>query len=200
MQNLEIKVRCINADMLLELENLAIREGAKYVETINQRDTYFAVPQGRLKLREWKIEDIASPRHEEERAESGNTLVGYSRPDEQGTRLSHYILSPIPEAETLIGALRITLGIRVVVDKLRRLVMYGSTRIHFDQVAGLGAFVELETVISQKLPEQAALEEHNHVIEMLGLKQFEVIARSYSDLLEEHERQEEAVEQVDVER
>lgn len=191
MQNLELKVRCVNADMLIELEDLAIRGGAKYVETIYQRDTYFTVPRGRLKLREWQVEDSAINQSDTREPASGATLIGYARPDEQGTRLSNYVLTRIPEPETLIGALKPTLGIKIVVEKTRRLVMYGSTRLHFDQVANLGPFIELETVMSESLPLEAAQREHEHVIQMLLLNQFPIIAGSYSDLLEQEAPSEE---------
>jgi adenylate cyclase class IV len=75
------------------------------------------------------------------------------------------------------------LGERVVVEKRRIFYRYGQTRIHFDQVARLGAFIELETLMDEDT-EAAAIVEHRVVIDLLGLDRLPVVAASYSDLLE----------------
>jgi predicted adenylyl cyclase CyaB len=54
------------------------------------------------------------------------------------------VADPTVLAETLGD----TLGVRVVVEKARRLLMWRNVRIHVDRVAGLGDFVELEAVAS----------------------------------------------------
>ena len=40
--------------------------------------------------------------------------------------------------------LGLALGVRGVVKKTRRLIMIGQTRVHIDDVEGLGTFMELE--------------------------------------------------------
>jgi len=42
------------------------------------------------------------------------------------------------------AALGMALGIKGVVRKQRMLYMIGQTRVHLDQVEGLGSFMELE--------------------------------------------------------
>ena len=110
-------------------------------------------------------------------------LIAYARPDDAGSRFSDYLLSPVAEPATLHAVLAHALGERVVVEKRRIFYRYGQTRIHFDQVARLGAFIELETLMDEDT-EAAAIVEHRVVIDLLGLDRLPVVAASYSDLLE----------------
>jgi adenylate cyclase class IV len=201
MHNLELKVRCLDEAALDALAARAAASGAVRQRAMHQRDTYFVVPLGRLKLREWRRDDavgLTTERGTPDDAEvgaAGAVLIAYDRPDEAGSRLSDYLLSPVPYADTLRAALARALGTRVVVEKRRLLYLWGHTRIHFDRVAGLGAFVELETLLDRfSLAEgdpdpdlarqQAAEQEHRAVIAALGLDALPVVAGSYSDLLE----------------
>ena len=51
--------------------------------------------------------------------------------------------------------------------KTRHVLIYGATRIHLDDVEHLGAFVELETVLSNQPVEAEA--EHAFLTRLLGL-------------------------------
>ena len=97
-----------------------------------QRDTYFRVPEGRLKLRE------ESP--------GGAALIQYARDDRPEARESRYRITPVEDPETLRRSLDEALGTLVVVDKERRLLLWEGVRIHLDTVRGLGSFLELEGV------------------------------------------------------
>jgi homotetrameric cytidine deaminase len=110
--------------------SLALGLGASDEGVIVQRDTYFHVAEGRLKLRE------------EEPGEAH--LIAYSRPDDADVRVSSYRV--VSAAEGTLAALTETLGVDVVVEKRRRLLLWETVRIHLDEVAGLGSFVELEAV------------------------------------------------------
>lgn len=193
MHNLELKVRCPDQAALDGLVVRAQDGGASYVRALMQRDTYYVVPHGRLKLREWHQD--APPATDQDQAihadaeasDAGATLIAYARPDQSGSRLSDYLLSPIPDPATTRESLARALGVRVVVEKRRLLYHWGHTRIHFDRVADLGAFVELETLLDHfpaEGREQAAEQEHRAVIALLGLDTLPVIAGSYSDLRE----------------
>ena len=118
-----------------------------------------------------------------EAGSAGATLIAYIRPNEGGSRISDYLVSPVPEPETLRLVLTETLGTLVVVEKVRILYAYGSTRIHLDTVQGLGTFVELETVIGEATSLKDAMAEHQAVITALGLDVLPPVATSYSDLL-----------------
>jgi adenylate cyclase class IV len=192
MHNLELKVRCPDDAALGVVEATARAQGAAYLRTMFQRDTYFAAPHGRLKLREWRREDgvpaADAPDGDAEAGDEGAVLIAYARPDETGSRVSDYLLCRVPDPEALRAALARSVGTRVVVEKRRRLYLWGHTRIHLDRVADLGPFVELETVVEHfpGTPDerQAAAEtEHRRVIALLGLEALPAIAGSYSDLL-----------------
>jgi adenylate cyclase class IV len=194
MHNLELKVRCTDEAALMALVARAEGGGAVYVRAMTQRDTYFVVPHGRLKLREWRLDAAPATARDQgngadvEVGEAGATLIAYARPDQPGSRLSNYLLSPVPDPASMREALTRALGVRVVAAKRRLLYHWGHTRIHFDRVADLGAHVELETLLD-RFPaagrEAAAEREHHAVIALLGLDTLPVIAGSYSDLLEE---------------
>ena len=197
MQNLELKVRCTPELSLERIEDLACSAGANYISTLRQRDTYFPVPYGRLKLREWwrQEDELRGPNSDEEPSRpfaelgseagsSGATLIAYKRPDSEGSRMSDYLLSPVSESLTLRTVLAEALSTRVIIEKRRVLYQYGATRIHLDTVRGLGTFVELETVFSDLASPDDLTTEHRQLIELLHLNQLPVIAHSYSDLLE----------------
>ena len=164
MRNLELKVAMPEADFD-DVVRRARRLGSP--ATVSQVDTYFAVPSGRLKLRE--ITEGGN-----ERAE----LIGYTRPDEAGARWSEYYRADFrPEQiAPLIAMMKQTIGVRVVVRKDREVVVTGRTRIHLDHVQDLGHFVELETVVGDEIGDAGAANELKDVAAMLGLDAFEIVA------------------------
>lgn len=198
MHNLELKVRCTDEAHLDRLIDTALAAGAIYTRSLVQRDTYFVAPRGRLKLREWHQPappgETTVATTDAEADTSGAVLIAYARPDAAGSRLSEYLLSAVPEPATLRAVLEHALGHRVVVEKHRLLYMWGHTRIHFDRVTALGAFVELETLLDRfgtpdkggnpgEEGQRAAEAAHQAVIAAIGLAALPAIAGSYSDLL-----------------
>lgn len=171
--NLELKVRC-NAVDLERIADRATWAGAQWLTPMRQIDTYFHTQHGRLKLREI-IVDAATSSFE---------LIGYRRADESGTRWSTYTRAAFDErtGRNVQDALISTLGVLVVVDKSRRVALWRRTRIHLDTVAGLGSFVELETV-TESTDDVHAEEELAEIAELLDLGSFASIAGSYSDLM-----------------
>lgn len=132
-----------------------------------QRDQFYGVSQGRLKLR-----TIAGVRGE---------LIAYDREDAAAARASDYGLYPTGAAALLDEVLGRALERSGVLEKTRHLLIFRNTRIHLDDVVGLGRFVELETVI-QDQSESDAVAEHHEVITVLGLRDAERIAVGYMDL------------------
>ncbi|MCB1720485.1 MAG: RdgB/HAM1 family non-canonical purine NTP pyrophosphatase [Alphaproteobacteria bacterium] len=136
MQNIEIKRRLPNRQALLErLEKLpeVRREWRK-----QQRDTYFRVPDGRLKLREQQ--------------DSPTNLIAYHRPDSPKERISNYQLIPVSDPRQTRENLAAEKGILATVTKWRTLYLFRNVRIHLDEVEGLGDFMEFESVISENCP------------------------------------------------
>ena len=72
--NVEIKAKCSDPDFVRTYLNNA---GADFKGTDLQIDTYFNVPEGRLKIREGNIE---------------NSLIYYQREDNAGPKNSHFHL------------------------------------------------------------------------------------------------------------
>jgi homotetrameric cytidine deaminase len=141
----------------------ALALGAADHGVIVQRDTYFRVADGRLKLRE------------EEPGEAH--LIAYARPDDAAVRVSAYRV--VPASEGTREALAETVGVDVVVEKRRRLLLWETVRIHLDEVSGLGAFVELEAVAE---PDSDLSREHAQVAQLreaLGIG--ELREGSYAD-------------------
>lgn len=165
MKNLEFKANC---DSLDALRQRLVDFEAKHRRTMKQLDTYFNVPQGRLKLREIDT-------HKAE-------LIYYQRSDLAESRYSDYQVCDIPEPMVFKQIATTAWGVRGVVEKQRELWMFGDTRIHLDEVKNLGQFVELETVIRDQT-EAEAQAEHQFVKEALGIKHEDLVSVSYSDLV-----------------
>jgi predicted adenylyl cyclase CyaB len=177
-RNLELKVHSSAGDNQRAIQHLR-SVGASEPVTLFQRDTYLNVSSGRLKVRE-----ITSP------AVSSAELIQYSRPDISGMRLSTYRRTTVEldQVRSLIESLNDALGVRVMVEKNRDVLILGTTRIHLDEVHGLGHFIELETVLGGgEDDERRAKVEYDQIVELLGLGSLEPIPGSYSDLMLERE-------------
>jgi homotetrameric cytidine deaminase len=156
-RNVELKAADPDPDRSLAA---ALALGATDRGILRQRDTYFHVPSGRLKLRE------ESP--------GAATLIQYVRPDSQDARDSRYRLIPVADPEELRAGLEAALGVLAVVEKERRLLLWESVRIHLDRVAGQGTFVELEDVEGE--PARVG-----RVAEALAIDRERTLAGSYAD-------------------
>jgi adenylate cyclase, class 2 len=165
--NVEIKAPCADP---ARIEALLLAQGARFAGTDGQRDTYFAVPKGRLKLRQGNIE---------------NALIYYARPETQGLKTSEVQLFPVAEqSEALEALLREALGLKVVVQKQRRIFFLDNVKFHLDEVEALGSFVEIEAIDAQGLRSEAELSAQcRYYLEMFGLNEADCIAQSYSDML-----------------
>jgi len=165
--NIEIKARAGNPTLLRER---AQRLSGASGELLLQEDSFFCVPKGRLKLR------VLGP----DRGE----LIYYEREDLAGPKSSHYLLFPAPEPAALRAVLAASLGILGIVRKQRWLFRIGNTRVHLDDVEGLGTFVELEVVLQ---PGQSAQEGHAIAADLmrrLGIESGDLVAGAYLDLLQ----------------
>ncbi len=162
MARRNVELKAVDPDPQRTL-SLALGLGASDEGVIVQRDTYFRVAQGRLKLRE------------EEPGEAH--LIAYSRPDDAAVRVSSYRV--LPAAEGTLAALTETLGVDVVVDKRRHLLLWENVRIHLDEVAGLGSFMELEAVADADSDLSRERGQVEHLREALGIE--ELREGSYSD-------------------
>jgi predicted adenylyl cyclase CyaB len=110
-------------------------------------------------------------------------LISYERADETVARESRYRLVPVGDPAGLKDALSDALGVLVVVEKSRRLLLWQGVRIHLDQVRGLGSFIEIEAVAD---PASDLSGEHRRASELqdaLAITPDQIVAFSYSDEL-----------------
>jgi homotetrameric cytidine deaminase len=170
-RNLEIKAR--DGDPRRSLE-LALALGADDQGVIEQRDTYFKGAGGRLKLREQAPVESGTVRTRPSRALPAAELIQYDRADTPGPRASDYRIVPVADVESLRAALDAALGTLVVVEKRRRLLLADGVRIHLDEVAGLGSFVELEAPEGREV---------DPLVSALQIDPGALVAGSYSNLL-----------------
>jgi predicted adenylyl cyclase CyaB len=165
-RNVEIKARVASIDAVLPRARVLAPHDA---EPIAQDDTFFRVPHGRLKLREF--------------ADGRAELIHYHRADTPDAKLSDYRRVAVPDAAALREALQRALGTLGRVRKRRWLLLVGQTRIHLDRVEGLGDFVELEVVLRDEQSEHEGVRIADMLMHELGLQQAERIAGAYLDLL-----------------
>jgi predicted adenylyl cyclase CyaB len=142
---------------------------ASYRGVLIQRDVYFNIPKGRLKLR-----SINNTSHE---------LIYYNRADVKGKRLSFYFIEKIAHPEKTEKLLTEIQGKLVTVRKRRLLYIFENVRIHLDTVNGLGKFIELEAVIKTKKDAEGAKGKLNMLIRKLNISRSNTIAGSYSGLM-----------------
>ncbi len=138
-------------------------------QILDQEDTFFQVPKGRLKLR--VINGLSAE------------LIHYERPDQSGPKPSHYHIFPTREPNLLIALLTDALGIQGIVKKRRHLFLLGQTRIHLDEVDTLGFFIELEYVLRTGEPEEDGLKSVQRIMKRLEILEEDLISCAYLDLL-----------------
>ena len=165
-RNIEIKARVASIDAVMPRARALAQCDA---ESIAQDDTFFAVPHGRLKLREF--------------ADGRAELIHYQRADTADAKLSDYRRVPVPDAAALREALERALGVIGRVRKQRWLLLVGKTRVHLDRVEGLGDFIELEVVLRDDQSAADGVRIASLLMHELGLAQAERIAGAYVDLL-----------------
>ena len=164
--NVEIKARCNNSGYI---RKYLIENKAEFKGEDEQVDTYFQVPNGRLKLREGKIE---------------NNLIFYERTNQAGPKNSHFRLVKINDARGLKEVLEKSIGIKVVVAKKREIYYIGNVKFHIDEVPGLGSFVEIEAGnILADLKQEQLKEQCDFYMKEFKIAEADLVEVSYSDML-----------------
>jgi predicted adenylyl cyclase CyaB len=166
--NIEIKSRARNFE---QIKARAQTLSDTPVQVILQEDTFFNTPQGRLKLR--LLQDHAE-------------LIYYTRPDQKGPKRSDYYVSRSNDPENLKCVLELAYGIRGVVKKTRYLYLVGQTRLHLDDVEGLGQFMELEVVLDEGQSDLEGQKLAEDLMSALGVEGTDLIDGAYMDLLEKN--------------
>jgi predicted adenylyl cyclase CyaB len=171
MRNVEIKAR------VRDFEDLGARLKAlkpKGAKVLVQEDVFFRTPRGRLKLR------VLGPRSGE--------LIHYERPDKSGPKASNYEIFRTKDPDALRKVLSLSLGVRGIVRKTRLLAMVGRTRVHIDDVGGLGLFMELEVVLGPGQTAGKGMALARGLMKKLGIEKADLVQGAYIDLLEKNAR------------
>ncbi|CAL1546082.1 unnamed protein product [Lymnaea stagnalis] len=165
-RNVEIKARVSDLDSLKKRAQIL---SDKVGTLIEQEDTFFHVEHGRLKLRSIKG--------------ACGVLIQYDRPDQQGPKLSSYNMVEVDDVDNMKTVLSAALGIMGTVRKTRLLVMLGQTRIHLDDVEGLGHFMELEVILEDGQTTEYGQHIAEGVMEALEISQADLLDCAYMDMI-----------------
>jgi predicted adenylyl cyclase CyaB len=168
--NIEIKARARDFN---DIRARAERITDRPVQIIRQEDTFFAVSQGRLKLR------VRNP--------DPAQLIYYERPNQDGPKRSEYSIFETKDPDGLKLTLSRALGVRGVVRKTRYLYMVGQTRVHLDDVEGLGQFMELEVVMRPDQPDAAGQAIAQELMSKLGVELSDLLEGAYMDMIEKQQ-------------
>jgi adenylate cyclase, class 2 len=176
--NVEIKAKCHNH---ATIEQILVDKKARFIGLDHQIDTYFKVPNGRLKLREGNIE---------------NTLIFYDRPNQAGPKKSDIILYHVQPDASLKAILEKTNGVLAVVDKQRKIFFIDNVKFHLDEVLGLGQFVEIEAIDTvdegnpvtggkEGLGYDYLLQQCSFYMDLFDIQEVDLLTNSYSDMIME---------------
>lgn len=170
MTHLNIEFKAKTND-IKALEEKLLSLNPQFIGEDHQKDTYYNVNTGRLKLREGNIE---------------NALIWYHREDVSGAKQSDILLYKHAPDEALKNILIKLHGVKIIIDKIRKIYFVENVKFHFDRVEGLGTFVEVEAIDStgeigiEKLKEQC-----NFYINFFEIKTEDFMKKSYSDMMME---------------
>ena len=166
-RNIEIKARV--SDMAALRSRVATVARTSSV-LLRQTDTFFIVPQGRLKLREFE--------------DGSGELICYERSDQAGPKESSYLRDECPEPKAMLEVLGRALGVRGIVEKRREVFLLGRTRIHLDEVRGLGSFLEIEVVLDDGEAPEEGVRVARELLATLQVQDSTLVEGAYIDLIE----------------
>lgn len=165
MQNLEAKFKLFDLD---RARTMAEAAGYEFKGSFAQRDTFFRVARGKLKLRE---------------QDNGAWLIHYSRDDREGLEISNYEIVPVPDPDQMRTMFSEAVGVLARVNKRRTLLMRENVRLHLDQVEGLGDFGEIEAVVGEGERPEQYLAAVDRILRALDVRRSSLITASYFEML-----------------
>jgi adenylate cyclase class 2 len=166
LKNFEFKAK---VDDINKYENKLLYLNPDFHGIDHQIDTYFHASIGRLKLREGNIE---------------NALIHYERGDTAGAKVSDILLYKHQPDTALKNILIKQLGIKVVVDKKRKIYFIDNVKFHFDHVENLGTFIEVEAIDHDgSFSTDQLREQCNFYLQYFNIEESQLVDNSYSDML-----------------
>ncbi|THF53013.1 CYTH domain-containing protein [Flavobacterium supellecticarium] len=167
IKNFEFKAKVESID---KYENLLLKLTPVSFGTDHQVDTYFNTSNGRLKLREIKGKN--------------SSLIDYNRENFAGSKKSEIIFYEHQQDDSLKKILINQFGVKVIVDKKRKIYGIGNVRFHFDEVDNLGTFLEVEAIdTSDSLNIDELKKQCDFYYDYFKIELDQVEELSYSDLI-----------------
>ncbi len=165
--NIEIKAKCFYPK---KVKAFLLKHSAHFEGTNFQKDLYFNVPDGRLKLRSGNIE---------------NNLIFYKRDNQKGPKKSNFLLVPVAETAKLELLLTAALGIKVIVEKKRKIYYLENIKVHVDEISSLGCFVEIEAgnLLNPAITVDEPYLQCAELMKHFEIKEEDLIEGSYSDMM-----------------
>ena len=146
--------------------SIMLQLGAEDRGHVHQLDTYFALPGGRLKLREQEQESELS----------------YHAAGEEAAGSGSYRTAKVSDPVAVRGALAAKFGVLGVIEKSRRALLWRDVRVRLDDVRGLGTFISLAV----SAPDSSQVSGRAHVRglrEALAITDAQLLLGSYCDRL-----------------
>lgn len=165
MRNLEAKFR-VDDSVLAQRRAEALGFSTRAV--LDQRDTFFRVAQGKLKLRQ---------------EAAGAALIRYGRTTDGALEVSDYEIVTVANPDPLRALLGAALGVLAEVRKQRTLLLRRNVRLHLDRVEGLGCFGEIEAVIAADEAPALYRAEVGDLLAALHIDSHALMRKSYFELL-----------------
>jgi predicted adenylyl cyclase CyaB len=164
--NIEFKAKVKSLDYC---ESKLLSQNHVFIGEDRQIDTYYHTNNGRLKLREGNIE---------------NALIYYVREDIGGSKESRVILYQVEEGKQLKQIIQNAMGVKAIVDKVRRIYFVENVKIHFDEVKGLGKFLEVEAIDKDgSIGREALQKQCDHFADFFEVEKRDFMTQSYSDMV-----------------
>lgn len=165
-RNIEIKARLKNREAVVDLLKQRTKTAG---ELILQHDVFFKCLDGRLKLRIFN--------------ETSGELIFYKRANQDGPKQSQYWISKTEEPLKLRELMKSALGIHGEVKKRRLLFLIAQTRVHIDDVEGLGDYLELEVVLTAGQDTKEGEGIAKDLMNFLKIDATDLVSEAYVDLL-----------------
>ena len=187
-RNIEIKARLPNPEGFLDKINILFKNKDLCLESspIQQKDYFFKTHEKGVRLKLRVINDLNT---KNENGPLKTELISYKREDTDSPKLSTFYRTTV-EHEKMYNILSMSHGPPTdTVEKVRILFIYEQTRIHYDNVKGLGHFMELEVVLNKNQSEIGGQRTANNLMKLLDIKEEDLIKCAYVDLLKQQQQQ-----------
>ena len=165
-KNIEIKARAENWEGQLS----RARAFCDKTESLVQEDVFFNCAKGRLKLR--ILGDMEK-----------SHLIYYERDNQLNPKGSHYETAAVPNPGAVRNVLARAFGEVRIVRKKRTVLFIGQSRVHFDDVEGLGKFLEIEVCLQPGQSDREGEAVARELMDRLGIKESALIPGAYADML-----------------